>query len=161
MKVIDLTKWGKYTGREPLCSLPLSVNEFRQRTGIELEEFEEANKGVCYCAFVQLGQLKYFIQGFVSRESKQPPIAVDMEGNNADPAASLFSLLEYFDLDAADLPWCRRDLTPPQWVLVRETDNGSRLEISRYYNEKAALWVMTQFDSQTQKQGYSVVKARC
>lgn len=81
MKVIDINKWGKFIGCEVLCFLLLLVNEFSQCIGIELEEFVEDGLGVCYCVFIQIWYFKYFVQGFVSRDSKSLSLLIDMEGN--------------------------------------------------------------------------------
>ncbi|MGC1510823.1 hypothetical protein FT643_16820 [Ketobacter sp. MCCC 1A13808] len=147
MKVIDINKWGKFTGREALCSLPLSVNEFSQRTGIELEEFAEDGLGVCYCAFIQIRHSKYFVQGFVSRDSKSPPLSIDMEGNQPQPMSCLQDLLIALGLTAQQLPWIKNDLAPPQWAILRQCDDGDAVEVSRYFRESAAQWVLKQLQS--------------
>lgn len=147
MKAIDINRWGKFTGREALCSLPMSVNEFSRQTGIELEEFEEAGLGVCYCAFVQVNESKFFIQGFVHRDNKRPPLSVDMEGNQPDPLHCLQDLLQALGLKAEQLPWIKSDLAPPQWAILRQGDDGQSVEVSRYFRESAAKWVTKQLQS--------------
>ncbi len=149
MKAIDINRWGKFTGREALCSLPLSVNEFSQRTGIELEEFEEQGVGVCYCAFIQIKDSKYFLQGFVHRDNKSPPLSVDMEGNQPRPLRCLQDLLQALRLRPEQLPWIKNDLAPPQWAILRQGEDGQSVEVSRYFRESAAKWVTTQLQSET------------
>lgn len=158
MKVIDMSKWGKYTGREALCSLPLSVSEFETRTGVVLEEFHQEGAGRCYCAFVQCTESRFFVQGFVSRDSVRPPLSVDMEGNQPQPMACLQELLDELGLSMSHLPWVKRDLQPPQWVLLRYSDDGQPIEVGRYFRESAAEWVRRQLEQNGLDKQYQVAE---
>lgn len=156
MTPIALKEWGKYTGREPLCTLPLSVNDLATQTGLRLARFDGAGRVPCYCGFARSGEFKYFFQGFRDRDCRQPPVSVDMEGSNVDPHQALRTLLQQLQLAPAALPWRRADLDLPRWQLYRRDNFGQEFPIARYFTEAAATWVGVQLGQVVRQREYGV-----
>lgn len=137
-------------------ALNFSFDELARR--VKVTPVRELVSGWGWLETVQFASLVTGMS-FVSFRSISSPVdhdnALVFFEQSADRYRALIELFETLEIDLADVKHMPIEVTP-QWVLLRQDDNGNRFVVEHFVTGSAARRRLAQFESMSHKQMYWV-----
>lgn len=144
---------------EPVCQLPLSVDDARQRFGWRFRPDPDLWPNQFAVLLCQGRPL--VVNGpeakLVAREfSHARSLTVSIDAHWPDSRLALTLVLAEFALSEADLPWIAPDLGKREWAVQRQDDNGNEFLVAYGRTEADVEAIAGRFRSLGHKQWYGV-----
>ena len=147
MKQIPKSEWDEISHCTAICTLPFSVSYVEENYRFSLFEYWEDGLATCYGMYGQIGNIKYFLRGNISRESEQPGINVFVRSFELDPQKALVEVCNHFKVEISNMNWVNEDLAPPTWAVFRTHEQQPEEEIYRFQYKDIAELVIKKIES--------------
>jgi hypothetical protein len=159
-KQVPNERWNRHYDFIDLCEVNLSVLEFSSMFHISFEKVPEDGLGVCHYACVDLSNQLFLVFGVPDENSRSPGVIFRAPGNLNSVSEGLASVCAAMEIAQCDLNWSQDYFEKPEWILVRQGDDGNEVEITRFYNKEVAENNMKLLEARGHKQYYNVKKLR-
>lgn len=156
LRQIPEDQWGEIAAPVTIALTPYGADEFSEKFGFHLFEYEEDGLGLVRACVVELANTKYWLASYTF--SPEPSVDISILSYELDSQNALEKILPELDLTIEKLMWIREGLGPAQWVLYRVDDNANEVEMHRFQEEFSAQWVMEKYREKAQEQTYFVTK---
>ena len=147
--------WFGNGAERPLCQFPFSVEEMKDRHGLNFES--------------RISQLWQSVQAIVEAEGMTfmltavpdaaPPLSLveaTVRGDVRNPQIALEALCRASDIPVDQLAWVAPDLSCAQWSLWRLDDNGNRSRMLYFRDKSMAEAAASAYERKGHKQSYYV-----
>lgn len=92
-----------------ICVLPFSVNEIEEKYGLSFEYFDGDGLGECFGESIAINHFLFWLQGSISRESKEMGISVFIKQTKTNPVVYLNAICKAFSIKEQDLQDVNRE----------------------------------------------------
>jgi len=154
-KQIPFGEWVANGAEQPLCQLPLTLDETAARFNLTFEKREQQPGLSSYCVVSINGDV-FLLSGVDSANSPARFVGVAARGDVKDLSAAIDAVCAAFGVDRDGLRWSAPDLSPRTWALYRLDDNGQRLLVSYFRERELAQALAQRYTGAGNKQIYYV-----